>query len=89
MTPSRVAVNAAFTSAAAVPAVALNVAEFTPAGIRMEFGTLTELLLLLSAMLIPPVGAELVIVTVQLLVPPGPRTAGLQIRVDKLGAAAG
>ena len=85
----RVAVNAAFTSAAAVPAVTLNVAEFTPGGIRTEFGTLTELLPLLSAMPVPPVGAELVIVTVQLLVPPGPMTAGLQIRVDKLGAAGG
>lgn len=81
----RVAVNAAFTST--VPAVTLNVAEFNPGGIRTEFGTLTELLLLVSAMLIPPAGAELVIVTVQLLVPPGPMTAGLQSKADKLGGA--
>ena len=85
----RVAVNVAFTSAAAVPAVALNVAEFKPGGIRTEFGTLTELLLLFIAMLIPPDGAEPVIVNVQLLVPPGPMIAGLQLRLDKLVPAGG
>jgi len=50
---------------------------------------LTELLLLPNAMLIPPEGAALVMVTVQLLVPPGPMTAGLQTRLDKLVPAGG
>ena len=85
----RDAVNKAFTSAAADPAVTLKVAVFTPAGIRTEFGMLIELLLLASAMLAPPEGAELVVVTVQLLVPPGPMTAGLQLSMDKLVPAGG
>jgi hypothetical protein len=89
LTAWRVAVNVAFTSAAAVPAVPLNVAEFEPSGIMTEFGTLTELLLLFIAMLIPPEGAEPVIVSVQLLVPPGPMIAGLQLRLDKLVPAGG
>ena len=84
----RVAVNVAFTSAAAEPAVALNVAEFKPDAIKTEFGTFTEPLLL-SAMLIPPEGAKPVIVTVQLLAPPGPITAGLQVRAAKLVPAGG
>ena len=83
-----VAVNAAFTSAAVVPAVALNAAECKPVGIRTELGTLTELLLLPSATLVPPAGAEPIIVTVQLLVPPGPMTDGLQLRL-KLDPAGG
>lgn len=89
VTPLKVAVNEALTSAAVLPAVTLNVAEFMPEGIRTVFGMLTELLLLPNAMLIPPDGAALVMVTVQLLVPPGPMTAGVQIRLDKPVPAGG
>jgi len=83
----RVADNVAFTSEE--PAVALNVAEFEPDVIETEFGTLTKPLLLLSAMPIPPEGATPVIVTLQLLVAPGPMTAGLQVKADKLVPAGG
>jgi hypothetical protein len=85
----RVAVNEAVASAAVLPAVTLNVAEFTPDGMRTEFGIPTELLLLANAMLNPLDGAALVKVTVQLLVPPGPMTAGPQTRLDKLVPAGG
>jgi hypothetical protein len=87
VTPVRVAVNVAFTSEE--PAVAVNVAEFKPDVIKTEFGILTEPLLLLSAMVIPPEGATPVIVTLQLLVPPGPMTAGLQVKADRLVPAGG
>jgi hypothetical protein len=58
--------------------VAVNVAVMAPAGTTMLAGTVTaDVLLLLSAIVTPPVGAAELNVTVPVDVPPAVRTAGL------------
>src|SRR5580698_8738833 len=59
-------------------AVALNVAVVAPAATVTEAGTVSAVLLLVSAIPQPPAGAAWVSVTVQVLAPLWPRLAGVQ-----------
>ena len=63
-------------------AVALKVAVLAPAATVVDAGTVSEVLLLASVTLNPPVGAVWVSVTVQVLTALCPRVVGLQARVD-------
>ena len=63
--------------AAIAAVVALNVAVVAPAATVTEAGTVSEELVLASAILAPPVGADWVKVTVQVVEAFGPRLAGL------------
>ncbi|HUI58056.1 MAG TPA: hypothetical protein VLY04_23945 [Bryobacteraceae bacterium] len=74
----RVAVTVADCEVVKVPVVALNVAEVAPAATVTDAGTVTTVLLLVSATALPPVGAAWFSVTVQVLEALGPRLAGLQ-----------
>jgi hypothetical protein len=60
-------------------AVALKFAVVAPAATIIEAGTVSQVLLLSSATLDPPVGAAWVSVTVQLLTALWPRLVGLQV----------
>ena len=59
-------------------AVALKVAEVAPAATVTDAGTVSEVLLLASVTVEPPVGAVWVSVTVQVLTALWPRLVGLQ-----------
>jgi hypothetical protein len=66
-------------------AVALNVAVVAPAATVTDAGTASELLLLASEMLDPPVGAVWVSVTVHVLVAPALNAVGEQATGDREG----
>jgi len=70
-----------------VPAAAAKVAVVAPAGTVMEPGTVREALLLESGTVKPPVNAALLRVTVQVLVSPEERLAGVQARLETRGGA--
>jgi hypothetical protein len=59
--------------------VALKVAEDKPAPTVTDAGTVSTVLVFVSATAAPPAGAALVSVTVQRLDPFGPRLAGLHV----------
>jgi hypothetical protein len=59
-----------------LPVVALNVAVVDPAGAVTDVGTVNAVFVLASATVAPPAGAAWLSVTVQLLVPLGPRVVG-------------
>ena len=62
-----------------VPAMAVNVPEVEPPNTYMDDCTARRLRFsLASTIFTPPAGAAVVIVTVQVLISPGPRLAGLQ-----------
>ena len=63
--------------AAIAAVVALNVAVVAPAATVTDAGTVSEELVLASAMLAPPAGADWVKVTVQVVEAFGPRLTGL------------
>ena len=63
-------------------AVALKAAVVAPAATITEAGTVSQVLLLSSATLDPPVGAAWVSVTVQVLTALWPMLVGLQASVD-------
>jgi hypothetical protein len=63
--------------AAIVAVVPLNVAVVAPAATLTDAGTVSEALVLDSAMLAPPAGAACVKVTVHVVEAFGPRLAGL------------
>jgi hypothetical protein len=86
--PFSVAVTVTARLAEGAPAVALNVALSLPAGIRAEAGTVSAALLEDSATGVPPAGAALESVTVQTLVFPASRAAGLQSNADIVTAGA-
>lgn len=80
--PLSVAVTVAFWSLAIVPVVALNVAEVEPEVTVTEVGTVSTTLLFDTATVVPPAGAALVSVTVQVLVAFATRLVGLHARVE-------
>jgi hypothetical protein len=59
------------------PVVALNVADVAAAATVADAGTVKVVLVLVSVTVLPPAGAAWFNVTVQLLVPLGPRVVGL------------
>ena len=63
-------------------AVALKVAVVAPAATVTEVGTVSEVLLLASVTLDPPVGAVWVSVTVHVLIALCPRLVGLQATLE-------
>ena len=63
-------------------AVALNVAVVVPVATVTDAGMVSEALLLARVTLDPPVGADWVTVTVQVLTALCPRLVGLQARVE-------
>ena len=65
-----------------VPAVALNVPVVAPAAIAIEAGTVRIALLSETATTLPPAGAALLKVTVQVLVPSDTRAVGVQSKDD-------
>ena len=67
--------------------MALKVAVLEPAATVMDVGVVSSALLLESPTAVPPVGAALVRVTVQVLVALGPRLVGLQATEDKTTGA--
>ena len=60
-------------------AVALNVAVVAPAATVTDAGTVSEVLLLASVTEAPPDSAGCVVMTVQVLVAPCPRLAGVHV----------
>ena len=68
-------------------AVALNVAVVAPAATVTDAGTASELLLLTSVTIDPPVGAVWVSVTVHVLVAPALTAVGEQATGDRVGTA--
>ncbi len=82
-----VAVTVALWSLLTVPVVALNVFEVDPAATVADAGTANVGFVFANVTTAPPVGAALVKVTVQVLVPFGPRLLGLHDRVDTRTAA--
>ena len=77
--PFRLAVRTAMEFVATVPAVAVKLAEVAPADTDIAAGTTRAWLLLDNATLIPPEGAALVRVTVQVLVAPEAKVVGLHV----------
>ena len=75
-----VAVTVAAWLVAKVPVVALNAAVVDPAAIVTDVGTVSVALVFVSATVLPPAGAAWFRVTVQLLVPLGPRVVGLHAK---------
>ena len=71
-----------------VPAVALKVAVALPAGAVAETGIVRSELLSDNETAIPPVGAALDIVTVQVLAAPDANVAGLHASEDTVGGGA-
>ena len=67
--------------------VALNAAVLEPAATVTDVGVVSRVLLLDSPTAVPPVGAALVRVTVQVLVALGPRLVGLQATEDRTTGA--
>jgi len=65
-----------------VAVVAANVADVAPAATTTDAGTVSVALLSVRPTLAPPVGADWVSVTVQVLVEFDPRVLGLQDSVD-------
>ena len=85
--PDREAVMTAVLSAVIVEAVAEKVAEVAPAATVTEVGIVSRALFLERVTVVPPAGAGLLTVTVQLLLAPEVREAGLQLRfVSRVGA---
>jgi hypothetical protein len=82
-TPFSVAVTEAVWVLAITPAVALKVPVVVPAATVTEAGVVSNVLPLDTETAVPPAGAGLVRVTVQLLVAPEARLEGLQPSVDK------
>src|ERR1039457_1760963 len=82
--PFNVAVSVAVWSDAMVPAVAVKVAVVDPAATATDPGTVSAAVLLDSATVPPP---AFVSVTVQLLMPPLPSVAGVQLKPAKVGGA--
>ena len=67
---------------AMVVVVALKVAEVAAAAIVTDVGTVSVALVFVRLTLAPPVGAGLLIVTLQVLEELGPRLVGLQVSVE-------
>jgi hypothetical protein len=63
-------------------AMALKLATVAPEGTVTEVGTVSNALLLLSVTLVPREGAVWLRVTVQVLIAPWPRLAGLQATAE-------
>ena len=80
MLPFSPAVNVAFTVAVVPGAEARNVAQFCPAATDTFEGTVTLALLLDSETEVPPAGAFVLIVTVQLDVAGATTAAGVQLK---------
>ena len=81
--PPMVALTVALASLVIVPAaVAVKFAVVAPSPTETEEGTVSELLLLESVTLEPPLGAAWGSVTVQLAAAPGPRLAGLHATLE-------
>jgi hypothetical protein len=74
--PFNDAVTVTVCAAAIAPAVALNVPVIAPAATVRDAGTVTTALSSVTLTELPPVGAALLNVTVQVLTPPDTRLAG-------------
>lgn len=77
--PFKEAVIAVVELVESVPAVAVKFAEVAPEATVTDPGTVNELLLLVSATVVPPLGATVPMVTVHVLLPPEFNDDGLQV----------
>jgi hypothetical protein len=77
--PFKLAVMVAVLAVVTAEAVALNTAVLLPAATVTEVGVVKSVLLSERATTVPPVGAALLSVTVQLLTPPDASVAELQV----------
>ena len=85
--PLSVAVTVALWSVGIVPVVALNVPEVEPANTVTEVGVVKTALLFDTVTAVPPAGAALVSVTVQVPVAFGPRVVGLHANPERATGA--